>query len=63
MSEQSLDGTGRINEFALKPLGLLHAEGWGPDAVEIDREAGEVKFVFNRGLETDTSRKRGGSDE
>lgn len=46
----------RINEFALQPLGLLHAEGWGPDAVEIDQDAGEVKFVFTRALDTDTDR-------
>lgn len=46
MSDQNY----RLNEFALQPLGILHAEGWGPEEIEIDCEAGEVKFVFTNAL-------------
>jgi len=56
VSDTSTSGTDRLNEFALTPLAYLHSEGWGPDAVEIDHEAGEVKFVFERALDTGTDR-------
>jgi len=43
--------TDRLNEFALNPLAILAAEGWGPDAIEIDSDAEEVKFVYSSAVE------------
>jgi hypothetical protein len=48
----------RINGFALRPLEILYANDWGPDNIEIDRTANEVKFVYKGGLDE----KSGGAD-